>query len=106
MALPASPSKERQAEPIGGLVEAVLADLGLTKKLQEYRVLAEWKEAVGPTVATWAQPKRLHKGRLEVAVKSAVWRTQLSFVKQEIVKRINERIGQEVVRELVLFNQR
>lgn len=106
MAFAASSSEEQEAEPIGGLLEAVLAEMGLSQKMLEFRILAEWENAVGPQMAKWSQAKRVNNGRLEVVVKSAVWRTQLSFVKQEIVDRLNKKLGKKVVRELVLLNQR
>lgn len=42
---------------------------------------------------------------MEIAVPSAVWRTQLSFMQLEIVARINELMGSEVVTDLRLLNQ-
>ena len=42
---------------------------------------------------------------MEIAVPSAVWRTQLSFMQLEIVARINELMGSEVVKDLRLLNQ-
>jgi len=48
---------------------------------------------------------RMRRGNLEIAVPSAVWRTQLSFMQLEIVARINELMGSEVVKDLRLLNQ-
>ncbi len=64
-----------------------------------------WGKAVGPVLAKQAFPLRIKSGRLEVAVASAVWRNQLSFMKKEIVERINKFVGKDVVHELVLLNQ-
>lgn len=64
-----------------------------------------WEEAVGPSLAQYARPLRVYKGCLEVAVPSAVWRAQLSFMQQEIIVRINELVGTEVIKELKLINR-
>jgi predicted nucleic acid-binding Zn ribbon protein len=74
-------------------------------KLAECRARLVWEEAVGPSLARYARPLRVHKGCLEVAVPSAVWRSQLSFMQQEIVARINELVGTEVIKELKLINR-
>ena len=63
-----------------------------------------WEEAVGPALARQARPIRVRHGRLEVAVASSVWRNQLSFMQRDIVERINRLMGEEVVKELILFN--
>ena len=96
---------ENRAEALGGLLGAVLADLGLDHKLIEYRARQVWDEAVGPALAGQGRPLRVHNGRMEVAVPSAVWRNQLSFMKQDIITRINELAGGEVIKELILLNQ-
>ena len=87
------------------LLEAAVAELGLGEKLFESRVLLAWDEAVGP-LARHARPLKIRHGKLEVAVPSPVWRTQLNFVKQEVVDRLNARAGKKVIGELVLLNTR
>ena len=65
-----------------------------------------WEEAVGPALTQQTRPLRVHNGRLEVAVPSAVWRSQLSFMQRDIVARLNELVGEPVIEELVLLNKR
>ena len=93
------------AESLKSLLEAAVADLGLSEKLLEARILLAWDEVAGP-LASRARPVKIRHGKLEVAVSSPAWRTQLSFVKQEIVDRLNARAGQKVIGELVLLNMR
>ena len=100
-----SPTEE-QAEQLGGLLEALVADLGLKQKLGEYRARQVWEDAVGPTLAAQSRPLKVHNGRMEIAVPSAVWRTQLSFMKKEIVDKINQLTGKKTIKELILRNQR
>lgn len=93
------------AESLQSLLEAAVAELGLSEKLLEARILLAWDEVAGP-LASRARPLKIRHGKLEVAVASPVWRTQLSFVKQEIVDRLNTRAGKKVIAELVLLNTR
>ena len=100
--------EERQLGPLtllNGLLEAVIEDIGVGEKLAECRARMVWEEAVGPALAQHTHPLRVRRGCLEVAVPSAVWRTQLSFMQRDIVARINELLGGEVVVELKLLNQ-
>lgn len=95
-----------QPEALGGLIGAVVADLGLTDKLGEFQTLQVWKDAVGPALAQHTRPIRVYKGRIDVAVPSAVWRNQLIFMKGDIIARINVLMGKIAVTELRLINQR
>lgn len=98
-------SRPPGAESLQNLLEAAMADLGLTEKLLEARILLAWDEAAGP-LATRARPLKIRHGKLEVAVASPVWRTQLNFVKQDIVDRLNTLAGKKVIGELVFLNTR
>lgn len=103
-----SRNKDRGVGPptvLHGLLDAAVADLGIEEKLVECRARMAWKEAVGPTLAQYTSPLRLSKGYLEVAVPSAVWRTQLNFMQRDIAARINALLGKKVVKGLKLINQ-
>ena len=103
-----SRNKGRSVGPptvLHGLLDAAVEDLGIEQKLVECRARMAWEEAVGPTLAQYTRPLRLSKGYLEVAVPSAVWRTQLNFMQRDIAARINELLGEQVVKGLKLLNQ-
>ncbi len=103
-----SKSKGRPVGPptgLHGLLEAAFEELGINEKLVECRARMAWEEAVGPNLAQYARPLRLSKGFLEVAVPSAVWRTQLNFMQRDITTRINTLLGEKVVEGLKLLNQ-
>ena len=59
-----------------------------------------WDEAVGERIAKIATPTRMLRGTLIVSVKSGAWRNELSMRKQEIVGRINELLGGEIVKDI------
>ncbi len=101
-------SDERSPSPASSLNEllgSLLGDLGVEDKIAECRAQLAWEKAVGPSLARYAHPLRVHKGCLEVAVPSSVWRSQLSFMQSDIVARINDEVGREIVRELKLINR-
>jgi predicted nucleic acid-binding Zn ribbon protein len=97
---PASP-----ANSLNDLLGSLLGDLGVEDKIAECRAQLAWEKAVGPSLARYAHPLRVYKGCLEVAVPSAVWRSQLSFMQNDIVARINREVGRDIIRELKLINR-
>ena len=94
-----------EAEGIGSLLKAVIGDLGVEEKMAQAQAVLTWPEGAGPELASRSRALRVHKARLEVAVPSGVWRTQLSFVKADLVKRINERIGLPIIKDIRLVSK-
>ena len=85
------------AEPIGKILADVIGDLGLSKKLSEQRAVVEWGDIVGRRVAEHARALRVDSGRLFVEVDSPVWSQELTLMKREILRQINDRIGREAI---------
>ncbi len=84
-------SKKDQTRPeaLGGLVQATLARLGIGKRVERARVIADWPELVGPHIADVARPVRIRGGTLFVAVESAAWRNELSLMRPQLMRKIN-----------------
>jgi predicted nucleic acid-binding Zn ribbon protein len=65
-------------------------------------VRLRWEEIVGPEIAGRAQPLGLTRGRLLVHCDHDVWRTELQYLKPELLKRIAEVVGDGVVKDIFL----
>jgi predicted nucleic acid-binding Zn ribbon protein len=79
---------------------SVLEELGLGKKIRQLRALEVWNEAVGERIARVATPERIDGGKLVVRVSNAPWRSELVFLKKEIMVKLNKALGEEVVKEI------
>ena len=88
--------------PLSDVVRVELTTLGLAERLREAEIWRLWPEVVGPVVAARAMPLRIIKGTLTVAVSSGPWKQELTFLKGMMIEKLNERLGGEVVREIVL----
>ena len=82
-----------EVTPLSELVNEVVCDLGISEKIVECEAVLVWNDVVGFSLAKNARPIRVKNGILEVAVPSAVWRTQLNFMATDIVNRINIHVG-------------
>ena len=95
---------DEQARSVGTLMEGVLKDLGIADRVRDAQALLAWEEIAGPRLAERARAIRVHRGKLELAVPSGVWRTHLSFSKQQLLQRLNTLLGRTVIRDLVFVN--
>ena len=88
--------------PLGDVARQEFTALGLADRLREADIWRLWPEVVGSTVAARAVPLRIIKGTLTVAVSSGPWKQELGFLKGMMKDKLNDRLGGEVVKEIVL----
>ncbi len=88
--------------PLADLLQEGVAIAGLAGRLRDVEIWRHWPDVVGPVVATRSQPLRIINGTLTVVVSSGPWMQELSFLKWMMKEKLNERLGAEVVREIVL----
>lgn len=77
------------------------ASLGLSARLNEYKIIKFWPVCVGEGVARRSTPGRLVGGVLYCKVASPAWMTELTYQKKEISARINRELGEPVVKDII-----
>ncbi len=93
----------KRSEPmeLSGLLESVLHELGLGLRLKQWKVVERWPNIVGERIAKAATPERIENGKLLVRVQSPAWRNELTFLKKEIIAKINAAMGEEIVKDII-----
>jgi predicted nucleic acid-binding Zn ribbon protein len=87
-------------KPIGIAIDQLVSSLGIKKKLQEYDAVIYWESIVGEQIAKVTRAVRILKGVLIVNVKTGTWRNELTFRKKEIIEKLNNVIGVEIVKDI------
>ena len=82
-----------RSSPIGSLLDVHFARSGFASKIKAHAAPLVWAETVGPQVSAATEAERVHDGVLYVAVRSAMWASELTFYKNDILCRLNERLG-------------
>ncbi|MFC1557351.1 DUF721 domain-containing protein [candidate division KSB1 bacterium] len=95
--------RESQPKHVGTLISSVLAELGLTGTYKQHKALLLWPEAAGDIIANVTEPDRIEYGRLYVRVRNSSWRQEIHYYKSDILKRLNEMLDEEVVKEIILI---
>jgi hypothetical protein len=88
----------RLREVLGG----ALGGAGLATASDVWQLAEAWSTALGARIASKATPLRLSRGELVVAVDEAVWRQELALLAPQIVARLNQALGRDVVQRLRL----
>ena len=85
---------------LGPAIEDLLRSLGITRRIKEYDAVAQWAEAVGQQVARVTEAQSIKKGILLVRVSNGPWRNELQILKPEIIRKLNESLGEELVKDI------
>jgi len=91
---------KREMTHIGDILESALkgfrpsGDLGMT------RIWDLWQVSVGETIAREAKPGAFKDGILIVNVSSSVWMQQLTFLKRDMIEKINNVLECDMVKEI------
>ena len=87
---------------IGGVLADLVQRLEFRERLREHDVWNVWSEVVGELLSSKAEPSRIEDGKLFVRVSNSTWMQELQYLKDDIRKRLNQRLGGHVVRDIFL----
>ncbi len=87
-------------EAVGGVLGRVLEGLGLSREMTGWKAVEAWPALVGPRVALRTRAVAFRDGTLHVEVEGSAWMQELSYLKRELVQRINQELGGEHVRDV------
>ena len=81
---------------------AFIKENKLEKGFQKIKIEEAWEKLMGPGVHSYTSEVKLQNGTLIVRLNSSVLREELSYGKEKIVRMINDEMGEETVKKLML----
>ena len=94
--------KRNNAESIGMLIRKFLRQEGLETPLNEKRLIDSWGEVMGPVIADLSTPLYIKNQTLYVEVTSAPLRQQLMMSRQQLVTKLNQHVGAQVITNIIV----
>jgi predicted nucleic acid-binding Zn ribbon protein len=92
--------KTRGLAPAGGAVQDFLQSQELAALLRPHLAKVHWADVVGPQVAGVTQVEAVRGGVLFVRVRNSVWATELTLLKDDMLRRLNSRLGGRVLTDI------
>mgnify|MGYP000144444292 CR=1 FL=1 len=90
----------KKPQPIHSILSETLKGLNLDFPLKTSLLLRSWKEIVGEPIAAQTQPYAIRNRILFVHVSHSVWIQQLQFFKPALLEKINQFLGEPLLREI------
>lgn len=91
---------KRDVQQIKNLILRNLRAQGLETPLLQKRLIDAWPAVMGPAIAAYTQNLFIRNQTLYVHLTSPVLRADLSMQRQEIVKRLNMKVGNQVIADI------
>ena len=95
---------KRNAEEskIGDVLKEFIAVNRLEKGLDKVSIKEAWHNVMGDAISKYTTALSLDRETLFVNLSSSVLREELSYGKEKIITLLNEEVGKELVKKLVL----
>jgi len=88
---------------LGDFLPNTLKRMGIAHQIAQQKAVLIWKKAVGPDIGKQTDANRIEQGVLFVSVKNSAWMNELTFLKTQIIKKLNEAIQQEAVKDIKFY---
>ncbi len=94
--------KRTQTRSIGEVMNEFVRVYRFSQKLKEAEALACWDELLGRSLSAYSRNARISRGVLYAEITSSVVRAELMMTRDSLISAINQKIGAELVRKIVL----
>ncbi|RKN76856.1 DUF721 domain-containing protein [Ulvibacterium marinum] len=88
--------------PIGEALKEFIKENRLEKGMDRVNAREAWKNVMGKGVNNYTNAIELRNETLFVSLSSSVLREELSLGKSKIIVMLNEELGKEIIKKLVL----
>ena len=83
-------------------MKAYIRENKLEQKLGELDLINSWEQVLGKTVASYTKNLSIRNKVLFVETSSPIVRNELIMIRQDIIRRLNEEVGQEIIQKIVI----
>ncbi len=94
--------KRKNEQSLQEVMQDILKKYQLNRKFQEAEIGQVWNDILGPSVAKQTRKVNLFKGTLTVYLESGLVKQELNMLKSRLIASLNEHIGRELVKEIIL----
>lgn len=93
--------RKSNTQNISQVLSDYIDQMKIGQKLKEVDIIEAWESVLGKTINHYTGKIYIADGNLIVHIKSPVVKAELIMMREEIRKRLNECVGQEIIRAIV-----
>lgn len=94
--------RRSQTRHLGQLLKEFAVQQNFDSKLKEVDVIQHCQEIMGKTMGKYIRKLSVYRGELTIDVTSALVKSELIMLREELRAQLNERAGEEVVTRIII----
>ena len=94
---------KRDVLPLDEVLKKLLREEGLEMPLLQKRLVGAWEVVTGNVVSRYTAEKYIRNQTLFVKITNPALRQDLSMMRTQLVKRLNEQVGSFVISDIKIF---
>lgn len=94
--------RNQNESPLGDIVKQFTEEYRLKDRLNQVEVIRIWEICMGPMIQKNTREIKFKDGVLQIKIESAPLKQELEFRKKQILARLNEEIGHELVVDVLI----
>ncbi|MBC6489507.1 DUF721 domain-containing protein [Flavihumibacter stibioxidans] len=87
---------------LGDAIQQFLKKSRLKGSVQALQITDVWETIMGKTVAKYTDSIKIYGDKLYVTTTVAPLRQELLYQKEKIIERVNEALGEKVIKEVII----
>ena len=87
---------------LGDALKKYIAKSRFKHNIQAFQIGDHWEKVMGATIAKYTDKLEIRDGVLFIYTAVAPLKTELVFQKELIIQRINESVGEKLIRDVVV----
>ncbi|MDP2336477.1 MAG: DUF721 domain-containing protein [Bacteroidota bacterium] len=93
--------RKSNTQSISSVLKSYVRENNLERKLNELDLIKSWESVMGKTVARYTGNLYIQNNTLFVETTSPIVRNELLMMKEEIRVRLNEVVGEELIKAII-----
>ena len=89
-------------EQLKNVLKKTIENSGFKNAILQENAVSVWSDVVGKNISKISKATSVDKGVLFIKVESATWKQELYMQKNEIINKINKKIGSKAIKEIRL----
>lgn len=95
--------RKTNTETLGAIVRRLLREEGLETPLNQHRLVHSWADVMGQGIMRYTGNVFIRNQTLYVQIRSAVLKQDLMMSRSNIVRRLNEHVGAQVITDIQFY---
>lgn len=93
----------RSVLPVSDVIMKLLRQQGLETPLMQKRLLDSWEKVAGVAIARYTGKKFIKNQTLFIQINNPALRQDLSMMRSQLVKRLNEEVRYQIITEIKFY---